>query len=431
VETDVCFYHLIQDEIENFINRKQAGAFLRVFDGEKWYYSITTDLDNIQNELNKLYSYGKPNPQILTHPLVKQMPSHTLSKIKFADRKLTEVSSSAKLSLLQSYIPQLQKSQYMLLLQAIYSDRYMEKRILNSKGADITMDNQFCGICYILNLRSGEKVFQEKIEIAKDEFSGLMLTDAELNAFLTTCEDMLLHSKPIVPGVYKTILSPAVAGVFAHESFGHKSEADFMIGDENMKREWEIGKRVGSDLLSIVDDGNVDGSGYIGIDDEGFPALKTDLIRNGILAGRLHSTETAVSLEEAPTGNARAISFEYQPIVRMTCTYIEAGTLTKEELFAKVDKGIYIEKIKHGSGMSTFTLAPSVAYFIENGKIAYPLDISEVTGSVFETLGKIEALSDKLEICSFVLGGCGKNEQHPLPVSFGGPYVLISELNAQ
>ena len=156
------------------------------------------------------------------------------------------------------------------------------------------------------------------------------------------------------PGKYNVILSPLAAGVFAHESFGHKSEADFMVGDETMKREWSIGKKIGADILSIVDYGNMPGTGYVPFDDEGTKAKKTFLVEKGILKGRLHSSVTAASLYEEVTGNARALNFEFEPIVRMTTTFILPGEKTKQELIGEVNEGIFVDTIKHGSGMSTF-----------------------------------------------------------------------------
>lgn len=128
------------------------------------------------------------------------------------------------------------------------------------------------------------------------------------------------------------MLSPTVASVFAHESFGHKSESDFMLGSETMRREWELGKQVGWEGLSILDSGVPNGSGYCPYDDEGTRARDTYLVKNGVLTGRLHSAATAAALDEAVTGNARAINFEFEPIVRMTSTWIAGGTDTFESL---------------------------------------------------------------------------------------------------
>ncbi|HCE34501.1 MAG TPA: TldD/PmbA family protein, partial [Clostridiales bacterium] len=102
------------------------------------------------------------------------------------------------------------------------------------------------------------------------------------------------------------------------------------------------------------------------------------------------------------------------------------GTSTVEELFAGVKKGIYIKDISHGSGMSTFTIAPTKAYMIRDGKIAEPVKVSVISGNVMHTLGQIDGLNDKTEYLSFAVGGCGKMEQFPLPVGFGGPYMRVN-----
>jgi TldD protein len=257
------------------------------------------------------------------------------------------------------------------------------------------------------------------------------LTDAFVKDFVDETVDFLNNAKSIEPCVAPVILSPEVAGVFAHESFGHKSEADFMIGDETMKKEWTLGKKVGSDILSIYDSGLENGSGYVPYDDEGTKARKNYLIKNGVLCGRLHSAATAADLGEGLTGNARAINCDYEPIVRMTSTIIEGGKLSKEQLFAGIKHGYFIKSYQHGSGMSTFTIAPLLAYEIVDGKIAGPVKIAVITGNVFETLSLIDGVSNDVTVCSSVTGGCGKMEQFPLNVADGGPYVRISKMNIQ
>ena len=101
---------------------------------------------------------------------------------------------------------------------------------------------------------------------------------------------------------------------------------------------------------------------------------------------------TAAALGERPTGNARAISFRFEPIVRMTNTMFEAGSTTKAELFASVDDGYFIETVRHGSGMSTFTIAPGLCWRIRDGELREPVRIAVMTGTVFETMGEIDGL---------------------------------------
>jgi TldD protein len=68
---------------------------------------------------------------------------------------------------------------------------------------------------------------------------------------------------------------------------------------------------------------------------------------------------------------------------------------------------------------------------IRDGKVAEPVKISVVSGNVFKALGEIDGLTNEVELLAFARGGCGKMEQYPLPVGFGGPWVRVRTLNVQ
>ena len=417
--------------LEELKERKYEGALIRLFDGKRWYYSSITDVNSIQDEINRLYNISEPNKDIYNHAIVKKFEVHTESYLNFIDNSIDLISKEEKLNLVNGYYPIVSNNEYVKLWRANYIDQKIEKRFISSKGSDFTFDYQRVGFRIFFELVNGEKKFSERFDFASNYYNELKGLEGKIEEKLKKSIDFLNNAEDIEPGEYTVVLSPEAAGVFAHESFGHKSESDFMIGDEKMKQEWKIGKKVGSSILSIVDDGNKLGAGYVPFDDEGTKAKETYLIKEGILAGRLHSSVTAASLDEELTGNARALNFEFEPIVRMTTTYIKPGSLSFEELISDIENGLLIETIKHGSGMSTFTIAPSLAYRIKNGKIDKPVKISVLSGTVFETLNEISGLSNELTLLSFTLGGCGKFEQYPLPVGFGGPYVKINKMNVQ
>lgn len=427
-ETNITF---TLGKITEYKIRNYKAGFIRVFDGERWYYGSTSSLEQIQDEIEKLSKMAKPNEKIGENPIVKRFEVNSGEFFKFKDEDVSKISEEDKLNLLKDMFPVITANKYVKNWNARYVDCRKVKEFYSSKGSNLKFDIQRCGFSMGFSMAEGEKNFSEAYQIGTSSFGNLKNKNKEFKEHVDKSEKFLLNAKPIEKGKYTVILSPVAAGVFAHESFGHKSEADFMIGDETMKKEWAMGKKVGSDILTIVDDGNVLGSGYTPFDDEGSKAKKTYLIKDGVLEGRLHSGTTASMLEEELTGNSRSMNFEFEPIVRMTTTYIGSGNETKEELIGKVKHGIYVETIKHGSGMSTFTLAPSLAYMIRDGKIAEPVNISVVTGNVFETLSEIDGLSNEIELLSFVMGGCGKMEQFPLPVGFGGPYVRVKNLNVQ
>ncbi|MEE9285098.1 MAG: TldD/PmbA family protein [Dehalococcoidia bacterium] len=226
-------------------------------------------------------------------------------------------------------------------------------------------------------------------------------------------------------GEYTVVLDPVLAGVFIHEAFGHLSEADHVYENDRMREIMVLGKEFGGKHLNIVDGAAVANlRGSYRYDDEGVPATKTDLVREGILVGRLHSRETAARMGEKLTGNARAISYQFPPIVRMTNTYIEPQGLTFDEIIGDIKDGIYVKNWYGGmTSMEMFTFSAGEAYQIRNGRVEELLRPVVLSGNVFETLKNIDAIGNDLEMNQG--GGCGKGGQMPLPVTNGSPHIRI------
>jgi TldD protein len=228
-------------------------------------------------------------------------------------------------------------------------------------------------------------------------------------------------------GEYTVVLDPVLAGVFVHEAFGHLSESDFVYENDRMREIMVLGKTFGSPELNIIDSASVPRlRGSFKYDDEGVPATKTYLIREGKLVGRLHSRETAAKMNEKPTGNARAINYRHPPIVRMTNTYIEPRSASFEDIIGDIKEGIYAQNWYGGvTSMEMFTFSAGEAYMIRNGKLAEAVRPVVLTGNVFNTLKNIDAIGNDLDMNQG--GGCGKGGQMPLPVSNGSPHIRIRQ----
>lgn len=411
--------------------RRYKGAFIRIFDGQKWYYKSTTKIDKLQNEVDNLAKMTKENPDINSHPIVRKFEVNKDELCGFKGFEIDKVSNSEKEALLEEGIKLIKDKDYVKLWTVNYTDSRVEKEFYSSKGSNLKFDYQATGILIRYDISIDGKKDAKSSRVTSNKFEDLKSIKE------TFCKDYIENieyvkeAKPIVPGKYTVVMAPVVAGVFAHESFGHKSEADFMIGDEVMMKEWSIGTKVGSDILSIYDFGGISVTGYCPYDDEGTKTSKTYLIKNGVLSGRLHSGKTAADMNEDLTGNGRAIDFEFEPIVRMTSTVIEGGEKSKEELISEIEEGVLLVDYKHGSGLSTFTIAPGKAYMIRNGKIGEPVSVAVATGNVMETLYNIDCVSKEVEVHDSIWGGCGKDEQFPLPVADGGPYVRVRNLQLQ
>ncbi|MEG0085949.1 MAG: TldD/PmbA family protein [Niameybacter sp.] len=422
---------LQNDTLKENKQRHYRGAFIRIFDGQKWYYSATTQLDQIDEEIEQLARMATPHPNIEAHPIVQRLEIHQEKRMNDEARTIRKITKVEQADLLRDYAQTVKQFVAVKEYTVRYLGRSVVKSFYSSKGANLCYDKETSGLIVGYTLNVEGKRFDNAYQSSGATFEALNHLHKEVGESIEKDCKFIQEAVPVEPGKYTVIFAPVATGVFAHESFGHKSEADLMLGSETMKAEWCIGKTVGVDTLNIIDRGDLEGAGYTPFDDEGNRARVNYLIRDGKLVGRLHTASTADVLEEGVTGNGRAKDFEFEPIVRMTSTYIDKGTLTKAELFAGVEDGIYVEDIAHGSGMSVFTIAPKRAYRIRGGQIAEPLTVAVVTGNVMETLYLIDGISNEVEYFSFTSGGCGKMEQYPLPVGFGGPYIRVQNLDVQ
>jgi TldD protein len=237
-----------------------------------------------------------------------------------------------------------------------------------------------------------------------------------------------LSLPPVKGGTYTVVIDPILTGLFVHEAFGHLSEADMAYENPDLLEVMSIGRRFGPEDLQIFDGAAPPGHrGSYFYDDEGTPATKTQLIKDGILVGRLHSRETAGKLEETPTGNARCLNYHYPPIVRMTNTWIERGKTPVEDLFKGIKEGVYARNWIGGmTNGEMFTFSAGEAWMIRDGKIAEPVRDVTLSGNVFKTLADIDAIGD--DFYWDESGGCGKAGQSGLPVGCGGPSLRIRDV---
>ena len=421
------YYYLKNDNVEENGETNVIGAKIRVFDGKMWYTSVTNDLNSIQKEIDSLALVAKKNQNILKNKTVKNLGSCKAKILKFQDEKsVRNITVEQKAALCADYKKKCTDNSVKEIRMTHISFNAFSKikEFYSSKGAEIIQDYQRC-------------IFQFGHEL--DVNGGIYFTGKLLNEFyfdeLLNKEDVIIkelqkgidfarNAKPVVPGDYECVLAPAVTAIFTHESFGHKSEADFMLNDKVLQQEWVMGKKVGNEKVTIIDEGDSLLHGYCPYDDEGNKKEKVFLMTNGVLTGRLHDAKSSAILNEKPTGNARAESFYNTPMVRMTNTYMENGSDNPEKIIEEVKNGLYIYDSNYGTGNSTFTIQPNKSYIIRDGKICEPVKINVLTGSVFQTLFDIDAVGNDLE---FLSGTCGKNGQSVL-TAMGGPTIRVKKL---
>jgi TldD protein len=230
-----------------------------------------------------------------------------------------------------------------------------------------------------------------------------------------------LKSKPPKGGTSPVILGPNVVGVFVHEAFGHLAEADLTLSGSVLFD--KIGKKIASEVVTFYDDGTINGAfGSYKYDDEGVPAQKTLLIKDGVTVGLMHNRETAHKLNAKPTGNARAEDFRVEPIVRMRNTFMEPRDYSFEELIEGVKAGYYFKNFRGGQANldGTFQVGIEEAYEIVNGELGEPVRNASISGNTLETLLKVDAVGKDFELWP---GRCGKGQT--AFESDGGPHIRL------
>ncbi len=308
-----------------------------------------------------------------------------------------------------------------------YGDGHKRVVFASSEGSYIEQQRIDVSLRLSATARDGSEVQQAGVSLGSNgDFSVVEGLHQESRDIAEKAVSLLSAPK-VRGGEYTVILDPVLAGVFTHEAFGHLSESDHVYENDRLKEVMVIGRRFGGDHLNIVDGAAVPGlRGSYKYDDEGVPATRSYLIKEGELVGRLHSRETAGKMGEPLSGNARAIDFRYEPIVRMTNTFIEPGSTPFEEMISDVKEGVYACDWYGGmTSMEMFTFSAREAYMIRDGKVAELLRPVTLSGNVFETLKNLDAVGNDLDMNQG--GGCGKGGQSPLPVSNGSPHIRIAK----
>lgn len=238
-----------------------------------------------------------------------------------------------------------------------------------------------------------------------------------------------LDSRPAPAGEMTVVLGPGWPGVLLHEAVGHGLEGDFNRKGSSAFS-GHMGQRVAAKGVTVLDDGTMaQRRGSLNIDDEGCATQSNVLIEDGILRGYIQDSLNARLMGVAPTGNGRRESYAHLPMPRMTNTYMLAGDKDPQEIIASIKKGLYATNFGGGQVDITsgkFVFSASQAWWVEDGKLQYPVKGATLVGSGPESLKHVSMIGNDLALDSGV-GTCGKEGQS-LPVGVGQPTLRIEGL---
>jgi TldD protein len=238
-----------------------------------------------------------------------------------------------------------------------------------------------------------------------------------------------LESRPAPAGEMAVVLGPGWPGVLLHEAVGHGLEGDFnRKGSSTFAG--RIGQRVAARGVTVLDDGTLpDRRGSLNVDDEGHASQRNVLIEDGILKGYLQDSLNARLMGVKPTGNGRRESYAHLPMPRMTNTYMLGGGREPAEIVASIKRGLYATNFGGGQVDITsgrFVFSASEAFWVENGKIQYPVKGATLIGNGPEAMTRVSMIGNDMALDAGV-GVCGKEGQS-VPVGVGQPTLRIDRL---
>jgi len=410
-------------QLESAGKSASTGGNVRALVKGGWGFVSFNDLDDLEKKValavRQARFVGKEKSQLAECPAA-------VATIRPAIKEDPQkVPLHAKKQLLDEYNETVWRTAGIQTSMIGYGDSHRKTLFINSQGSFISQERADVTMRVVAIAAKDGQVQQAGLSTgSRDDFAPMRHLHKDVDELAQRAVDIL--SAPVIKGgQYTVVLDPILAGVFVHEAFGHLSESDFVYENDQLRELMTLGKTFGAPILNIVDGAAIPAlRGSYEYDDEGVPASRTYLIREGKLVGRLHSRETAAKMGEQPTGNARAINYRHPPIVRMTNTFIEPGKTTFDEMISGIKEGVYAKNWYGGTtSMEMFTFSSGETYMIRNGKVAEIVRPVVLTGNVFNTLMNIDAIGDDLEMNQG--GGCGKGGQSPLPVSNGSPHIRI------
>jgi TldD protein len=303
-----------------------------------------------------------------------------------------------------------------------------ERYYLNSVGANCfqRLDRALANIVAVAVENGRSEAYFESVGRLGGQEALESITEEKARSVCAIARS-LLKTKDPPKGKMNVILDPGVASTFVHESFGHGTEADQFLRNRSYLQPL-LGKMLGPESLTMVDDGTVPGGwGTMRFDDEGHPAQRTPLVEDGRFVGALHDRTTAAALGTRPTGNTRRADFLSQPFVRMTNTLLEPRDWSFEELVEEARDGIVLERwisgIEDPLG-GRMQLKTRAGHVVRDGEVTDLVSSLVLSGSVLEFLQDIRGIGS-LNYSDSSPGFCGKGHASDmLPVGGGGTYLL-------
>ncbi len=432
---DKKFVSIENGQIEYIREKTESGIGVRLLKNGSWgFCSITnpTSFEQIRNGIDKAlrnsdYSSKNRKNSIKLYPI-----STTKIKKDFLIKKHPNIEDIIKIGLecdeIISEKPRIIKST----VNPWFSKT--SKYFRSSDGSEILQN--YTDVVIDMIATAHESGLTQSVNITEGGRGGLEQL-IQNDAVQTSAEEIsdkaskLIDAKPAKEETTTAVMNPDFVALLTHEILGHPSEADRVLGKEMAWAggAWwkgKLGEKIGSENLNVFDDPTISQSlGWYYYDDEGVKTQRTNLIENGILKNHMQNRETSQIFGVKPTGNMRATSYMFMPLIRMACTCIGKGDWKQEEMVKDVKNGVMISNMKIPSiDMKRYNWSISCQYAqkIENGELTDMLRDVIVMGTAPEFFNSIDACGDDFTVRPIT--NCGKGDpMQSMIMGNGGPSI--------
>ncbi len=425
------------------VKSRMGFAITAYIDGVSGFsFTPSTEKRDIRLAVEKAYRMAKASSKAATlklpfdsRPSVKSKKSDTHTvKIHPRERDL-----SHKIDMVNRAVESAREyGENIRSVRGLWGELYGPKMFVNSDGSKIEWEFLVTDLAVMVTSKTAAGAMVNGSDrrggtLGLEQFESGETTPEKLGQNAGIWAKEQLSAKACPAGKFRALVEEELVGVLAHESFGHLSEADFIVTGASPLT-GKVGTALGSEHATIMDGGIPDIKKYGGLwlpyDDQGIATGQTTVLDRGVLKHYLHNRGTAKKLNQKPTGNARAVSFVFPPIPRMTNTYFMPGTLNEEEALDLLGTGIFAIQTSGGQveADGSFLFKADRGYWVENGEIQYPIREVSLSGNILQLLSRVDGATKELKLRSGYFGGCGKDEQFPLPVGMGGPKLVVDSV---
>ena len=391
---------LDDSKLDSYNIKKIFGASIRgLLDGKMCYvYTESLEDDAIEDVLKQLVT----NIKVINATEKEFMfeGGHEYKEVPVLVSNYNDVPTSAKLELLKGFEKEIlaKDARIKKVGYCQYTETSNEVQIINSKGLELkraySYISTFAGAVASENDQTAIGISGD-VQVDFNNFEKERIVEESTEEALSQ-----LGAGFVKTGAYPVVLKrdvatqllSAFASVFTGEAALRKMT---ILADKK-------GQKIFGDNITIMDDPFYqDALINIPFDDEGVPCKTKAVVENGVFNGLLHSLKTANFYNEEPTGNGFKAGTAGAVATRPTNMFIKEGRLSKDEIIATIEDGIFITQVNGlHAGLNPISgdfNVQSAGFIIKNGKLDAPVTLFVTSGNFFEMMNNVEEIGNDIE----------------------------------